>query len=34
VLGSPNGAIYSIEAAPDGRIYLSDPRGIYRLALA
>jgi glucose/arabinose dehydrogenase len=33
VLGSPNGAIYSMEAAPDGRIYFSDPRGIYRLAL-
>jgi hypothetical protein len=32
VLGSPNGAIYSMEAARDGRIYFSDPRGIYRLA--
>lgn len=32
VLGSPNGAIYSMETAPDGRIYFSDARGIYRLA--
>jgi glucose/arabinose dehydrogenase len=32
VLSSPSGAIYSMEAAPDGRIYFSDPRGIYRLA--
>jgi hypothetical protein len=34
VLASPNGAIYSMESAPDGRIYFSDPRGIYRLALS
>jgi len=34
VLGAPGGAIYSMEAAPDGRIYFSDARGIYRLALA
>lgn len=32
VLGSPNGAIYSMETAPDGRIYFSDFEGIYRLA--
>jgi glucose/arabinose dehydrogenase len=34
VLESPNGAIYSMEAAPDGRIYFSDSQGIYRLAPA
>jgi glucose/arabinose dehydrogenase len=32
VLSSPNSAIYSMETAPDGRIYFSDARGIYRLA--
>lgn len=28
------GAVYSMEVAPDGRIYFSDGRGIYRLAPA
>jgi glucose/arabinose dehydrogenase len=32
VLDSPNGAIYSMEPGPDGRIYFSDFQGIYRLA--
>jgi quinoprotein glucose dehydrogenase len=32
VLNAPNGAIYSMESGPDGRIYFSDARGIYRLA--
>jgi glucose/arabinose dehydrogenase len=34
VLESPNGAIYSMEPGPDGRIYFSDSQGIYRLAPA
>ncbi len=34
VLDSPNGAIYSMETGPDGRIYFSDFQGIYRLAKA
>jgi glucose/arabinose dehydrogenase len=34
VLDSPNGAIYSMETGPDGRIYFSDFQGIYRLAPA
>jgi glucose/arabinose dehydrogenase len=34
VLNSPNGAIYSMETGPDGRIYFSDFQGIYRLAPA
>jgi glucose/arabinose dehydrogenase len=34
VLNPPNGAIYSMETAPDGRIFFSDFAGIYRLALA
>lgn len=34
VLESPNGAIYSMETGPDGRIYFSDFQGIYRLAPA
>ena len=33
-LTAPNGAIYSIETAPDGRIYFSDFLGIYRLVPA
>jgi glucose/arabinose dehydrogenase len=32
VLNSPNGAIYSMEVAPDGGIFFSDARAIYRLA--
>jgi glucose/arabinose dehydrogenase len=34
VLDAPAGAIYSIEVGPDGRIYFSDDRGIYRLSPA
>ena len=34
VLDSPNDAIYSMETAPDGRIYFSDYQGIYLLAPA
>jgi glucose/arabinose dehydrogenase len=34
VLNSSNDAIYSMETAPDGAIYFSDYRGIYRLAPA
>lgn len=34
VLDSPRGAIYSMETAPDGRIYFSDAQAIYRLAPA
>ena len=34
VLNSPNGAIYSMETGPDGRIYFSDYQGIYLLARA
>ena len=29
-----DGPVYSMEVAPDGRIYFSDGRGIYRLAPA
>jgi glucose/arabinose dehydrogenase len=32
VLDGPGGAIYSMETDPDGRIYFSDARAIYRLA--
>jgi hypothetical protein len=28
------GAVYSIEAGPNGRLYVSDARGIYRLVPA
>ena len=31
VLDAPGGAIYSMERAPDGRIYFSDGDAIYRL---
>ena len=34
VLDAPGGAIYSIETAPNGQIYFSDPQAIYRLAPA
>jgi len=34
VLQSPNSTIYSVETAPDGRIYFSDYQGIYRVAPA
>lgn len=34
VLDAPGGAIYSMESAPDGRIYFSDGSAIYRLAPA
>jgi glucose/arabinose dehydrogenase len=34
VLDSPNHAIYSMETAPNGTIYFSDFRAIYRLARA
>lgn len=34
VLDAPAGTIYSIEVGPDGRIYFSDDRGIYRLSPA
>lgn len=34
VLDSPRGDIYSMETAPNGRIYFSDAQGIYRLAPA
>jgi glucose/arabinose dehydrogenase len=34
VLHAPKGAVYSMETAPDGRIYFSDAQAIYRLALA
>lgn len=34
VLNAPGGAVYSMETAPDGRIYFSDAQGIYRLAPA
>ena len=33
-LNSPGGAIYSMETAPGGIIYFSDPQAIYRLAPA
>jgi glucose/arabinose dehydrogenase len=32
VLTAPRGSIYSMETSPDGRIYFSDDRAIYRLA--
>ena len=34
VLDAPGGAIYSMEFAPNGRIYFSDSQAIYRLAQA
>ena len=34
VLDAPAGAIYSMETAPNGQIYFSDPQAIYRLAPA
>ena len=34
VLDAPGGAIYSMETAPNGRIYFSDSQSIYRLARA
>jgi glucose/arabinose dehydrogenase len=34
VLDAPGGAIYSMEVAPNGRIYFSDSQSIYRLARA
>ena len=34
VLDSPDGAIYSMETAPNGQIYFSDFEGIFRLAPA
>ena len=34
VLDAPGGAIYSMETAPNGQIYFSDPQAIYRLAPA
>ncbi len=34
VLDSPGGAIYSMETAPGGTIYFSDPQAIYRLTPA
>jgi glucose/arabinose dehydrogenase len=34
VLDAPGGSIYSMERAPDGRIYFSDASAIYRLAPA
>ena len=30
-LTNHDGAVYSMEVAPDGRIYFSDGEGIYRL---
>ena len=34
VLTAPNGAILSMETAPDGTIYFSEPGGIYKLVAA
>jgi glucose/arabinose dehydrogenase len=34
VLTGPGGLIYSMETAPNGRIYFSNPTGIYRLIFA
>jgi glucose/arabinose dehydrogenase len=34
VFTGPSGAIYSLETAPNGHIYFSNPNGIYRLVLA
>jgi glucose/arabinose dehydrogenase len=34
VLDTPGGAVYSMETAPNGRIYFSDAKAIYRLAPA
>lgn len=34
VLTGPAGQIYSIETAPNGRLYFSNPNGIYRLIFA
>jgi aldose sugar dehydrogenase len=33
VLSAPGGAIYSIETAPNGTIYFSDPSALYRLTV-